>query len=204
MNLPNNWPDNKPDLAFDNHGWFAKRTRQALTCALYMNRDTPYILELGSYLGLSTRYILNMHPATVVAVDLWPSEDERFEKDAALNQHSEEKPDLYQAFLSNCWGYRDRLFPMRGDTITEMTKIARMGLDIGVVYVDAGHDYNSAYHDIVTALRLFPDATIVGDDFGKANAGVKKAVRAADKEYDRELVVVGDWGWLFLPRNPLR
>ena len=51
-------------------GWFTPHNKQVLRTLL--SADTRCVVELGSYLGLSTRFILEHAPnALVYAVDLW-------------------------------------------------------------------------------------------------------------------------------------
>jgi hypothetical protein len=40
------------------------------------------------------------------------------------------------------------------------------GISPDVIYIDADHHYEPAKEDISTALELFPQATLVGDDYG--------------------------------------
>lgn len=41
-----------------------------------------------------------------------------------------------------------------------------VGISPDVIYIDADHHYEPAKEDISTALKLFPDAVLVGDDYG--------------------------------------
>ena len=101
------WPEVKPDLAPLDQGWFSGHN-------LFeegLSKDMQVIVELGSWLGKSTRFFLNQFPRSfLIAVDHWKGSQEhqiRFQKLL---------PNLYENFLVNCWDYKDRLIPLRNST----------------------------------------------------------------------------------------
>lgn len=172
------WPDRKPDIPFNDKGWFPKCNQQML--ARYLP-GSGLVLELGAWLGLSTRWILTNSNAKVVTIDHWRPETVEEEKAVPL---------LYETFLSNCWAFKDRLMPLRDTTESGINQIKEMGLRPDVVYVDAGHDYESARRDILACADF--GCVMVGDDFNpNAWPGVVRAVWECAVGVHTDIIVHG-------------
>lgn len=166
------WPDFVPNVPPDDHGWFGECNEYVLS--LLLGDETKVVLELGSWLGKSTRFILEKAPnAEVIAVDHW----------LGTKQITDDAPDcaaklplLYETFLANCQKYKSRLIPMRRNTVEAMDEIFRMGIRPNVIYLDAAHDYDSAKADLKKIGECFPEALLAGDDFSPKWDGVMRAV----------------------------
>lgn len=160
------WPEQKPDIEFNDGGWFPDCNKEVLK--KYISPETKIIVELGSWLGLSTRWLLENAPnATVIAIDHWKGSPEN-EKDPIL-------PMLYETFLSNCWAYRDRLIPVKETTRYGLYLLKQFDINPDIAYVDAGHDYDSAKEDIFSLLNF--NCRLIGDDFNPISwPGVTQAV----------------------------
>ena len=64
------FPPTRPGVAPNPMGWFDNRNAEVLK--RYMSDKTAFVVEIGSYFGLSTRFICDNAPnATVVAIDTW-------------------------------------------------------------------------------------------------------------------------------------
>ena len=197
MSLPNIWPADKPDLKFDPQGWLAKRTRQGIDIAMHMvsERGDITILELGSWKGKSSRHMLDCLPsARLICVDHWEGDVCTDEKKSAEG--------LFEQFVANCWDYRDRMTLLRMSTIEGVERVQAEGIEPDMVYIDAGHTHDDVYADANAVLDAFPNAVVVGDDYGKGPpAGVRSAVRQIEKERQKEVVVIGGYGWMFMPES---
>jgi len=154
------WPAEPPAVEPDDRGWCAGQNRATLKAAL--GPDTKVVLELGSFLGLSTRFICEYAPnATIIAIDHWRGSVEhqpRPELAAVL-------PVLYETFLKNLWPWRDRVVPVRETTVVGMATVNQCGIIPDVVYIDAAHDADSVGADLRAVLEMWPDAHIIGDDW---------------------------------------
>jgi predicted O-methyltransferase YrrM len=127
-----------------------------------MGRDVKIILELGSWLGRSTRWMAEQSPnAVVLAIDHWQGSVEHH----ATPEWRAMLPTLYVTFIKNCWTLKDRVVPVRMDTVLGMQLVHRHAILPDLVFIDAGHDYVSARADLSNALGLFPHAILCGDDF---------------------------------------
>lgn len=191
------WPQDKPDLESINHGWFYNPQKiQALKSII--KPDYQVLLEIGAWLGQSTRVLLDANPdAHVISIDHWKGSQE----------HSGFRytflPVLFETFLVNCWDFRDRLVPVRETSLNGLEIVAECNVQPDLILVDASHEYQDVLKDIETSHRLFPNAIICGDDYNWIPPSqrsfnpqrmptddrwypVRKAVKAASK-YHRHL-----------------
>ena len=120
----------------------------------------------------------------VVAVDHWLGSSEH-----QRGPWKKDLPKLYDTFLGNCWPYRDRLVPLRESTIAGMNLVYQASIEPSLVYVDAAHDFASVVGDIRSAMALFPEAIITGDDF--PHPPVQRAVKQVREEHGCKLRVKG-------------
>lgn len=188
-----NWPDEKPDVEENQHGWFLEDAAEVLSS--FLNEDTKLIVELGSWVGKSTRHMLEAAPnATIIAVDHW--------KGSAKSQHMPKRkkmlPTLYETFLVNCWKFKDRLIPLKSDTLSGLQEIHDNDLSPDLVYIDADHSYEMVLKDIRKTIELFPNAQIVGDDWlwrGKRRP-VERAVKECAEEFGFNIETIGNTWYL--------
>jgi hypothetical protein len=155
------WPEKKPEPPpFPRRNWLFPDTQQMLTHTV--PNTARVIVELGSWTGQSTRFLASLAPrATVIAIDHWRGSPEH-QDDAELAGHLD---DLYETFLAESWNYRDQIIPVRASSVEGLERVAEAGLPVDLVYIDADHSYESVKQDLTTALDLFPEARIAGDDF---------------------------------------
>lgn len=189
------WPHSKPDVPPDDHGWFGECNQHVLS--LLLNDRTKVVLELGSWLGRSTRFILKKAPnATVLAVDHWLGTKQITDDDPACLAKI---PSLYETFLVNCWDHRDRLVPIRRTTIEAMSEMADLGVKPDVIYLDAAHDYESVKADLQKIREVFPLVPLAGDDFSLKWEGVMRAVWE-HVESEGCGMILADYAWATLGR----
>jgi len=186
------WPAKRPDVSVpDGHaGWFGDGARAVLTQAV--NSDSRLIVELGSWLGLSTRFLAHRAPhATIIAVDHWQGSPEH-QRDPELKQLL---PTLFEEFVASCWPYRDRILPLRMSTQEGLQAVAAAGLTPDLIFVDADHSYDAVCADLETSRKLFPEAVLTGDDF--SDPDVRRAVEEFARTHGLQLQTFGrNWlGW---------
>lgn len=174
------WPKQPPTVAEHRHGWFHDQNKQVLLTAASHLRfgnlvQYPFIVELGSWLGESARWMLDQDPClTVACVDTWLGSRDHHNP---RSEYHPMLPTLYETFLRNMWDYRDRCIPVRADTITGLGAVLDHGLRPDLVYVDAGHDAWSVYADVMGVMEFFPGTHMVGDDW--SHPAVQRGVRTA-------------------------
>jgi predicted O-methyltransferase YrrM len=195
------WPSDKPSTAPYMYGWFWPSNQAVLKTVL--SADTKIIVELGSFLGKSTRFMAECAPnAQIYAVDLWSNEFILTEhgdhyNSSDLNMKVLTRIPLYETFLANFWDVKDRLTPVRMTTeegLDYLKNVLKIP-DPDVIYVDADHHYDGAMRDIRKSLELFPNALLVGDDFDYE--GVRKAVEEYAGKNGKTVHVEGNKCWVY-------
>ncbi len=136
--------------AVDNiHGW-CNMQGGVLLYALALNfAPGNFIVELGSWKGLSTVWLANAAKdrndgkSLVYAVDTWEGSSEH---KVILNEY--EKDQLYNEFLNNisAAGVSDFIVPLRGDTIS-VSRQWTVEREIGLLHIDASHEYDNVRKD---------------------------------------------------------
>jgi hypothetical protein len=181
------WPAERPAIteAPALPGWMCEGVRELI--ARDLSPETRLVVELGSWVGLSTRFIADCAPnATVIAIDHWRGSPEHHKEAAAKAM----LPSLYETFLALCWDYRDRVVPLRMSTVEGLKVVAAYGLRPDLVYIDAEHSYDAVSGEIDLAHHLFPTAVIVGDDYDWP--GIAAAVADACGRYGLCAELAGD------------
>lgn len=199
-----NWPTEKPNVVENKQNWF----QAAGIIGIYnlIEKINPkIILELGSWTGAgSTSFILKNSPEShLICVDHWSNDKnihaEQF-TDGDLTQINNDAhiyPVLWDTFLNNTWNYRERLTPIRKKTSEALPYLHGLNIPIDLIYVDAHHNYEAAFHDISTCLKYWPNATICGDDYSWIckHGGVKKAVTDCALLYKLSIITIDDLFW---------
>jgi len=162
------FPAVKPDVAPDAHSWFGNRNKLFLKPLLTDN--VKIIIELGSWLGTSTRWFCDNSKAHVYAVDHWLGSIEHQNRDDVKDK----LPKLYETFIVNCWDYKNRITPIKMDTKAGMHYLADNDIKPDLIFVDASHEVDDVIADLTTAHTLFPDAILTGDDWQWKNRRLKR------------------------------
>jgi len=191
--LKYSWPATRPDIPFDDHGWFGWCHMAMLDIAI--PEDSKLIVEMGSWLGKSTRFILKQaSQADVVAIDHWKGGSS-----IGIDQETEPRMRrLYETFLANCWAYRHRLIPLKSTTIEGIEELRQTGAEPQLIYLDAGHMYEEVKADLGAIGKALPNVRIAGDDYGGSWEGVKRAVDEYANEKGLVTYSVAQ-AWAFLP-----
>jgi hypothetical protein len=165
------WPSEQPQDAApgQEQGWLGAGSEAMLARSL--SPKTKLVVELGSWLGLSTRFIADHAPrATVVSVDTWEGSTEH----KTQERYQTLLPRLFETFQARCWNYRDRVTPLRTTSLDGLQCVADAGLEPDLVYVDAEHTYEAVSAELRLARKLFPRSLLCGDDYDWS--GVRRAV----------------------------
>lgn len=147
------------DLPFDNHGWFFNGDYLE---TLITSRNAKTVIEVGSWLGLSTRFIATKVPdeGKVYAVDTWlgsPTE--------TVHMEDPRLPYLYQLFLSNVKHARltHKIIPIR---MKSLEAASALNINADLIYIDASHETNEVFQDILAWNKhLNTNGVICGDDW---------------------------------------
>lgn len=180
-NLPS--PYNTVDiLPFDPQGWYSN---QHGIQYLIHKHEVKTVIEVGSWLGASTRHIAELLPegGKVYAVDHWLGSIEHQEGGSSYSPHL---PHLYEQFLSNVihTNLTHKIIPVRMDSLRASAYLS--GVKPDLVYIDAGHDTESVYADLQAWFPFVKGHGILcGDDWFWET--VRIAVRAFAEEQNLEI-----------------
>jgi len=176
------FPVTKPNVPVDMHGWFDDRNKEFLKDII--TPQMKVIVELGAWLGTSTRWLCDNSSAKVFSVDHWQGSIEHQGRKDVKDKLST----LYETFLVNCWSHKDRIVPVRMNTISGMHYIHDNDIVPDMIFVDASHEYEDVLKDLETANMLFPRAILCGDDWSWRNRkqDKRKTVKEAVKTFSKQ------------------
>lgn len=185
------WPEERPILpGKDGMGWLTPGTARLLT--RNTGDHTSVVVECGSWLGLSARHILrSAKHTTLICVDHWLGSVEHHGRP----HWASKLPTLYDQFLYNMWEWKDRLIPLRSDTLDGLREIAAADVAPDLVYLDSSHDTSHVLAELRLCHSLWPCIPIVADDYSWKT--VRSAIHEFSEESGRE-VVVDDKGSMIL------
>lgn len=183
------WPSVKPHLKTpeEHLGWCSPAAYELLKEEL--QKPTTLVLELGAWLGMSTRIIADLTPdAQVITVDHWQGSPEHHRRPewAAMLPH------LFETFMVLTWEYRDRVTPLKMTTLEGIQTVAALNLVPDLVFIDAEHSYEAVSNELGLCHQSFPTARLIGDDFDEPD--VQRAVSDFAKRIGASVRVVGT-GW---------
>jgi predicted O-methyltransferase YrrM len=193
LELPYPYNTLKEVLPFNGNGMYINAQPME---KLIREKNVKTVIELGSWLGKSTRHIASILPADgiVFAVDHWLGSAEHLD--------SSDLPLLYEQFLSNTVhaGLADKIVPIRLTTLEASGEFLRNKVIPDLVYVDAAHDEQSVYADLKAYYPLVQGHGILcGDDWGWGGSlgfPVCKAVHRFAVENGLTIDVFEGWFWV--------
>jgi hypothetical protein len=211
------WPLTPHDINVNMHGWF--RPGNVETLSHLIQPEHKCIIELGSWLGVSTVKLLQLAPkALLFAVDIWSNEyflsDSHYDKNNETFRNILEGPPIYHQFLANTKKYQVRkitenedatdgkehvkyegLVPMKIPSTEALPKLKNLQIEPDLIYIDASHHYEFVVQDVTMCLELFPNAMLVGDDWD--NMDVRRAVQHVAHRHNKSIYVNGGTCWTF-------
>jgi hypothetical protein len=129
--LGRGFPTEPPNCSVFHHGWFLETHKRVFKAIL--QPSTAVIVELGSWYGSSTRWLVENSEATVYAIDIW---DDSFILNDSHYNNSNQNHDLrkmlrahplYPTFLRNLWEYKERVIPLRMRTTDGLQYLSDQG-----------------------------------------------------------------------------
>lgn len=149
-------------LPFNDHGWFCNGEQIE---SLIKTHPIRTIIEVGSWLGCSTRFMASLLPegGKVYAVDHWLGSPEHQPGQYA---HHSSLPILYEQFLSNVIHSKltHVIVPIRLPSLEAALDPSLPLADL--IYIDAGHDPESVYADLKAWYpRVRKGGVLCGDDW---------------------------------------
>lgn len=155
------WPAQCPNVtgqwANKMHGWLSRGTWEMIRKHM---PTSGLILELGTWMGKSAQRMLSAESTIrLVCIDTWEGSPE------INTMHRDMLPAIFDHCRYHLWPYKDRVVLVKATTIEGMEILAGLGICPSMVYVDARHESEYVENDVRTSVRLFPEATLIGDDW---------------------------------------
>ncbi len=204
------FPPRKPDRPFDRQSMLTRS--KALDILTFTgDREVSLIVEIGSWLGGSTRWFLETfagprqeglahEQAEIICIDAWGSGTWQ---QSDLQARS---PVAWEQFAANCWHLRGSITPIRlpsRDGLPAIiSELAKQGRCPDLVYIDGDHSYAGCLADITTCAEAWPQALILGDDYDleqldeRRTQPVADAVREAERLLDGSVRVGSSGTWV--------
>jgi predicted O-methyltransferase YrrM len=191
--LPYPYNTLKEVLPFNGHGMYINAVPME---KLIKELNPKIVIELGCWLGKSTRHIASIIPldGVVFAVDHWLGSSE--------HQDSSDLPALYEQFLSNVVhaNLTEKIIPIKLTTLDAVEGFYKNKIVPDLVYVDASHDEASVYADLQAYFPLVKGhGVLCGDDWGWGGAlgfPVCKAVHRFAVENGLTVDLFEGWFWV--------
>ena len=150
------------------------------------------VIEIGSWLGESARIIIAAGASRCHCIDTWLGSPEM--------RTLPEMPHAFERFCTNIQGLP--IEPIRYDSVSGLQLLSDRSMKIdgqipvepGLIYIDGGHEYETAWADCHVAMRLFPGVPLVLDDCG--HEPVERGAREAATDFGRKLIVAGWPGYI--------
>ncbi len=134
-------------LPFDGHGWYGGNKAQIEK--LFQQYEIQVVIEVGCWLGESTRHIASLLPSggKVYAVDHWLGSAEH---QLGKSAYHPALPYLYEQFLSNVIhaNLTKVIIPIKMDSLTAAKELQARGIIADLVFIDAGHEEEEVYADL--------------------------------------------------------
>ncbi len=150
-------------LPFNAHNWFTSVNAAELE-KIIRDKKIKVIVELGSWMGGSTRFMASLLPedGILYAVDTWQGTV------SELGSHSKiyDLQLLYRQFLSNVIHTKltHKIIPVKMSTLEAAKNFSKIKPDL--IYIDASHDEKSVYEDIQAWWPFIGETGIMcGDDW---------------------------------------
>lgn len=148
-------------LPFFQHGWYRNA---APIESLIKQHNIKTIIEVGSWLGTSTRHMASCLPdeGIVYAVDHWIGSSEN---QPGQKHWIPELEHLYEYFLSNAIhaNLAHKIVPVR---MGSLEAAEQLQVQADLIYIDASHDAESVYKDLVAWYpHVKKDGVFCGDDW---------------------------------------
>lgn len=151
------------ERALKTNGWMSE---SELSYIASLASKSKLIVELGSWRGRSAVAWAQNTDGVVYCIDTWAN-------DAYGITFPNDPPDLHRRpdwlmteFLRNTSGLRN-IVPIRTRTTIAASIFVNLGLQPGVIFVDAGHSRKDVMEDLNAWLPLLADGGVIcGHDYG--------------------------------------
>ena len=166
-------------LPFNAHGWASNSP--AFVDAIEEIKP-ELIIEVGTWMGGSSRTMAELckiysNTFEIVCIDTFLGSEEMWTRQSYLMSFDHGRPTVYDHFISNTIhaGLTEYITPFPVDSINGFLTLKKFGVVPDLIYIDAGHDYDSVKADLERWSEILRQGgMILGDDWH--HPPIKKAV----------------------------
>ena len=178
------WP-NVPNImdirdAMKIFGWMSP---EELAWLAQWAKVSKNIVEIGSFLGRSTKCLAQNTKGTVTAVDTWLGDSDTKASGQGISDTLPEGY-LYDEFLKNMED-QENVIPMKMTSLEAAAQCAKEGKKFDMIFIDARHRYEDVKADILAWRPLLsPGGMLCGHDYDKRlkdEAIWKEVIQAVDE-----------------------
>lgn len=131
------------------------------------------IIEVGTWVGKSAQHMANLATiyepdVEIVCIDTFLGSEEHWTKRCYEMTMNYGRPNIYEQFLSNVIhsNLTKNITPFPIDSMNGFHVLRTYNVVADLIYIDAGHDYNSVYYDLTVWPSLLRSGGIlIGDDY---------------------------------------
>jgi len=160
------------------------------------------IIEVGVWKGQSTIHMTEIakkiNPKVIlIAIDTFLGSPEHWKPKHPNNFQQFLKlkfgyPQLYYQFLANVMrkGLENNIIPLPQTSTNAAIILKTLGIKGDLIHIDAGHDFENVYSDLVKYWDLLTEeGVLIGDDFAPVWPGVQRAVQCFCSERKLKFIV---------------
>lgn len=167
--------------------WFSHNIDNFNLVKKILKRSPENILEIGSYEGRSTLWLLeNYKPSHITCIDTWRGSEEvghDYIKDDITSRDI-----LWNRFTNNISKYANRVGIMRNTSRIALKQLGIENKRFGLVYIDGDHHRLNCIEDLVLSFPLLEvGGIVIVDDYlwGSAKEEDPNCVRGAVHMFER-------------------
>ena len=151
-----NFPKNIPEKEQCYQGYFSDSNQRLIKKYLYCN--DKLIVDFGSYLGESTKYLCeSTNPgATIIATADW------------------ENNKIYKSFLTNLWYHKDRVIPLKMNEKNAIKYLHNLEVRPDLVFLNIIPKYMYEYFELLH--EAFPNTLFIGSTTKTVSKKLKKFI----------------------------
>jgi hypothetical protein len=191
------YPTNNPDVKY--YRSMCGNGSKKIFDILFSKYNINIFVEIGTFTGGGIKYLLGKKENIfIISIDTWDNQllIDILKKDKQLESNPYhifeiinelETYSIYDAFLTNIWENKDKILPLKMDSINGLEKIKELNITPDVIYIDSSHQYENTKNELDVANNLFPNSIIYGDDYSETYDGVIRAVDEFIKKHNYTL-----------------
>lgn len=134
------------------------------------------IIEVGTWKGKSAIHMANICRdlglnTEILCIDTWLGSVEHWthlDPNLPTTSLRNGRPILYDQFISNVihYGLTEYITPFPIDSVNGALTLKKYGIQADIIYIDAGHEYDSVISDLINFSALVkPGGILIGDDW---------------------------------------